>query len=57
MPQPAVSRDGAGKPLVYLVDASGKLEGRSLVAGRAIGDQWPVSSGLKAGDRLVVSSQ
>jgi membrane fusion protein (multidrug efflux system) len=57
VPQPAVSRDGAGRPLAYVVDAAGKLEQRSLVTDRAIGDQWLVSSGLKAGDRLVVSGQ
>jgi membrane fusion protein (multidrug efflux system) len=56
-PQKAVSRDAAGKPLAYVVDAAGKLEQRSLVTERAIGDQWLVSSGLKAGDRLVVSGQ
>jgi membrane fusion protein (multidrug efflux system) len=57
VPQQAVSRDGAGKPLAYVVDAAGKLEQRSLVTDRAIGDQWLVSSGLKAGDRLVLSGQ
>jgi membrane fusion protein (multidrug efflux system) len=57
VPQPAVSRDGAGKPLAYVVDAAGKLEQRALVTDRAIGNQWLVSSGLKAGDRLVVSGQ
>jgi membrane fusion protein (multidrug efflux system) len=56
-PQPAVGRDAAGKPLAYVVDATGKLEQRALVTERAIGDQWLVSSGLKAGDRLVVSGQ
>jgi membrane fusion protein (multidrug efflux system) len=57
VPQPAVSRDAAGKPQAYVVDAAGKLEQRALVTDRAIGDQWLVSSGLKAGDRLVVSGQ
>ncbi len=57
VPQPAVTRDAAGKPLAYVVDAAGKLEQRTLVTERAIGDQWLVSSGLQAGDRLVVSGQ
>jgi membrane fusion protein (multidrug efflux system) len=56
-PQPAVSRDATGKPLAYVVDAAGKMEQRSLVTDRAIGDQWLVTSGLRAGDRLVVSGQ
>lgn len=57
VPQPAVSRDGAGRPLAYVVDSSGKLEERQIITERAIGNQWLVSSGLKAGDRLVVSGQ
>jgi membrane fusion protein (multidrug efflux system) len=56
-PQRAVSRDAAGKPLAYVVDAAGKLEQRSLVTERAVGDQWLVTSGLKNGDRLVVWGQ
>jgi len=57
VPQPAVSRDGAGKPVAYVVGADGRLESRALTTGRAIGDQWLVTSGLKAGDRLVVEGQ
>jgi membrane fusion protein (multidrug efflux system) len=56
-PQRAVSRDAAGLPVAYVVDAAGQLEQRPLVTGRAIGDQWLVTSGLQAGDRLVVSGQ
>ncbi|MBB3213869.1 membrane fusion protein (multidrug efflux system) [Herbaspirillum sp. Sphag1AN] len=54
VPQPAVSRDGAGKPVAYVVNANNKVEQRHLVTDRAIGDQWLVSSGLQAGDRVVV---
>jgi membrane fusion protein (multidrug efflux system) len=57
VPQPAVSRDAAGKPVAYVVGHDGKLESRALTTGRAIGDQWLVTSGLKAGDRLVVEGQ
>ncbi|WCM93561.1 efflux RND transporter periplasmic adaptor subunit [Acidovorax sp. NCPPB 2350] len=57
VPQPAVGRDGAGKPIAYVVNGEGRLEQRSLVTGRAIGDQWLVSGGLKAGDRVVVEGQ
>jgi membrane fusion protein (multidrug efflux system) len=57
VPQQAVSRDATGKPLAYVVDGADKLEQRALVTDRAIGDQWLVSSGLAAGDRLVVSGQ
>jgi membrane fusion protein (multidrug efflux system) len=57
VPQPAVSRDSTGKPVAYVVGSDGKLVQRALVTERAIGDQWLISSGLKAGDRLVVEGQ
>ncbi|MCY1375403.1 Multidrug resistance protein MexA [compost metagenome] len=57
VPQQAVSRDGAGKPMAYVVDAQNKLQRRALETERAIGDQWLVRSGLKAGDKLVVDGQ
>jgi len=38
-----------------VVGAGDKLEQRALTTERAIGDQWLVTSGLKAGDRLVVN--
>jgi membrane fusion protein, multidrug efflux system len=57
VPQPAVSRDTTGKPVAYVVGSDGKLVQRALVTERAIGDQWLISSGLKAGDRLVVEGQ
>jgi len=55
VPEPAVTRDAAGKPVAYVVGAGDKLEQRALTTERAIGDQWLVTSGLKAGDRLVVN--
>ncbi|GAB4060609.1 efflux RND transporter periplasmic adaptor subunit [Uliginosibacterium sediminicola] len=57
VPQQAVSRDGAGKPVAFVVNADGVVEQRSLVTDRAIGDQWLVSSGLKEGEQLVVEGQ
>ncbi|MGJ7542395.1 efflux RND transporter periplasmic adaptor subunit [Variovorax sp. LT1R16] len=57
VPQQAVSRDGAGKPTAYVVDAQNKLQRRALETERAIGDQWLVRSGLQAGDKLVVDGQ
>jgi membrane fusion protein, multidrug efflux system len=54
VPQPAVSRDGSGKPIAFVVSAANKIEQRRLVTDRAIGDQWLVSSGLQVGDRVVV---
>lgn len=57
VPQPAVSRDTTGKPSAFVVSADGKLEQRALQTNRAIGDEWLISSGLKAGDTLVVEGQ
>lgn len=57
VPQQAVSRDGAGKPVAFVVNAQGVVEQRALVTDRAIGDKWLVSSGLKEGDQLVVDGQ
>ena len=57
VPQPAVGRDTTGKPYVFVVDGEGKLQQRSLTADRAVGDQWLVTDGLKAGDTVVVEGQ
>ncbi|WP_411878617.1 efflux RND transporter periplasmic adaptor subunit [Polaromonas sp. YR568] len=57
VPQPAVSRDATGNALAFVVGADGKLESRAITTGRAVGDQWLVTAGLKAGDRLVVEGQ
>ena len=54
-PQAAVSRDASGKPIAFVVSADNKLEQRQLETERAVGDQWLISTGLKAGDRLVVN--
>ncbi|RUP25647.1 MAG: efflux RND transporter periplasmic adaptor subunit [Curvibacter sp.] len=54
VPQQAVTRDGAGKPLAYVVSKDNKLERRALETDRAIGDQWLVRSGLNEGEQLVV---
>lgn len=54
VPQPAVARNDAGKPIAYVLTADSKLEQRTLVTDRAIGNQWLVASGLKAGEQVVV---
>ncbi len=53
VPQQAVSRDRKGNPVALIVDADGKVQQRMLTLDRAIGDQWLVSSGLSAGDRVI----
>ncbi len=54
VPQQGVSRTPKGEPYALVVDEEGKLQQRMLTLNRAIGDKWLVSSGLKAGDRVVV---
>ena len=53
IPQQAVSRDPKGNPIALIVDASGKVQQRMLTLDRAIGDQWLVTTGLVAGDRVI----
>ena len=54
VPQQSVTRDLTGKPSVMVVGAEDKIEKRPLVLDRAVGNQWLVGSGLKAGERVVV---
>jgi membrane fusion protein (multidrug efflux system) len=54
VPQQGVSRDPKGNPYVLIVDASGKVEQRTISVARAIGDKWNVSSGLAPGDKVIV---
>ena len=53
IPQQSVARDPKGNPSVLIVDAEGKVQQRPLTLDRAIGDQWLVSKGLSAGERVV----
>jgi membrane fusion protein (multidrug efflux system) len=54
VPQRAVVRNQRGTPTAYLVDTQGKIQVHELVTDRAIGSNWLVTSGLKAGDKVVV---
>ncbi|MBP7342464.1 MAG: efflux RND transporter periplasmic adaptor subunit [Smithellaceae bacterium] len=54
VPQQAVSRDPKGNPLTLVVDATGKVEQRSITIERAVDNDWLVSTGLSAGDRVIV---
>src|SRR5690606_4230966 len=53
-PQRGVTRDARGHAVAPVVDPAGKVAQRQVVAERATGDQWLVSDGLVAGDRLIV---
>jgi membrane fusion protein (multidrug efflux system) len=54
VPQQGVSRTHKGEPFALVVDEAGTAQLRPLTLNRAIADQWLVSEGLKAGDRLIV---
>ena len=53
-PQEGVSRDPKGNPVVLIVNGEGKVEQRIITVDRAIGNKWLVTSGLKAGDHVIV---
>ncbi|RZM12035.1 MAG: efflux RND transporter periplasmic adaptor subunit, partial [Sphingomonas sp.] len=54
VPQRAVSRDEKGNAIVMIVGPGDKIQPRTLTAPRTIGDNWLVTAGLKAGDRVIV---
>jgi len=54
IPQQAVSRDPKGNPLALVVDDQNQVGQRMLSISRAIGAKWLVTSGLSAGDRIIV---
>ena len=53
-PQQGISHDPRGNATALVVGAGDKVEPRTLTTDRAIGDRWLVTSGLAAGDRLIV---
>ncbi len=54
VPQQGVTRDSSGKAVAFVVTPENKVELRQIVTDEAIGDKWLVTSGLKAGDRVMV---
>jgi membrane fusion protein (multidrug efflux system) len=53
-PQQGVSRTPKGDPVALVVDESGTVQQRMLKLNRAIGEKWLISSGLSAGERVIV---
>jgi membrane fusion protein (multidrug efflux system) len=53
-PQQAVTRDARGNAIAMVLNPDNKVEARTLVTERAVGNQWLISQGLAAGDRLIV---
>ncbi|WP_325346519.1 efflux RND transporter periplasmic adaptor subunit [Xylophilus sp.] len=54
VPQGAVSRNTKGEATVKLVGQDGKVAERVVQTGDAVGEQWIVTGGLQAGEKLIV---
>jgi len=54
VPQRAVTRDPRGNAVAMVVAADGIVQMRVLRTERALGDQWLVSDGVAAGERVIV---
>ena len=54
IPQRGVTRNPAGDAMVMVVGAEEKVEPRPIKVVRTVGDNWLVSEGLKAGDRVIL---
>ena len=54
VPQRGVTRNQAGDAMVMVVGAGEKVEPRVIKVLRTVGEDWLVSKGLKAGDRVIL---
>lgn len=53
VPQAAVQHDLGGEAFVWIVGKDNKTARRNVTAARTYGDNWVVTDGLKAGDRVI----
>jgi membrane fusion protein (multidrug efflux system) len=54
IPQRGVTRNPKGEAMVMVVGAGEKVEVRPIKVVRTVGENWLVSDGLKAGDRVIL---
>lgn len=54
VPQRGVTRDQSGNAMVMIVGSKEKVEPRVIKVVRTVGENWLVSEGLKAGDRVIL---
>jgi membrane fusion protein, multidrug efflux system len=54
VPQRGVTRNPAGNAMVMVVGSEDKVEPRVIKVLRTVGENWLVSEGLKAGDRVIL---
>lgn len=53
-PQKAITRNNKGEALAMVVGGDGKVEQRVVQTADALGDRWLITSGLQAGDQIIV---
>ena len=54
VPLQGITHNQKGDPTALVVNTGHKVELRSLTTERVIGDKWLVTSGLRAGDRVII---
>ncbi|MDX9707920.1 MAG: efflux RND transporter periplasmic adaptor subunit [Trichloromonas sp.] len=54
VPQRGVNRNPAGDAVVMTINGEEKVEPRVIQVARTVGEQWLVSGGLHAGDRIIL---
>ena len=54
VPQQGITRNQRAQAVAMVVKPDGTVEPRIVTTGQSIGDQWLVTDGLQAGDRVVV---
>lgn len=54
VPQQGVTRDPSGEATALVVGDDGRVAARQLETSQTVGSSWLVSSGLSAGDRVIV---
>ncbi|WP_229518759.1 efflux RND transporter periplasmic adaptor subunit [Pantoea agglomerans] len=57
VPQRGLTRDSEGGATVLVVEKNNKAALRKVITERLVGNQWVVSEGLKAGDRVIVDGR
>ncbi|QHJ12850.1 Multidrug resistance protein MdtE [Paraglaciecola mesophila] len=54
VPQQGIYHSAAGDAYAYVIDENSKVQSRKVTTLNAVENQWLISSGLKAGDKLLV---
>ena len=54
VPQKGISREPSGQATALVITEDSTVEKRNVTTEKAVGNQWLISDGLKAGDRLIV---